>query len=701
MSNIEQNIEYFREVCRRHCDIIETCLLDYEKYQISELLANAANSINQIRLSAKKLSADNAVLIADAMLKIVSLAKEKRLDLFPNDIDVVLRANDFYYSIIQFSSFEILELLNSEFAIINQITSELQSIAAPHRIKKMQPTRAKSETSSDEQQSKGILLEKFKYAIVRSVSTIEHVLEQSETQKETIDVVPISQALNTIKGAAISAGVSKAFDLADALSDFIRFLADHNLPINPYQMDLLLNCNQLFKEIAATSAIAIIDKIKDYSDYIDTYSDFLRSFLTDQEQIQQTPSAKLSSDEILPLISFDNASADVASDDKLYYFGYKSSQFSDYSKFNRLLDATINIISNLVPITNSISNIKSLKSIIRQIQLDNNNILYNITNTETLTEIAMNNAKKLDDIISQLDLFSSSADEYLQNIKNRINTIYNGLYNFRSVAFGDIIRGYNELANDLANYSNKKVSLKISGRFVRIGSELHTLLEILLPQLLRDIIMNNIEPPNQRKGKPEMAEISLSARTLSGKLLIEFVDDGKGEDASAIAARSEGLINLIRNNNGRIDISSEPDFGTKLTISFNMNYVLLKSLVFDVAGNLYAVQILNCEALIDEKTFRKQLPNSNSIDMRKVFGIETEYIAQNKPVLLVNDAKSNFALIFDKFIGEAELVPSPPNKLLSDTPFIAASSVYNNKPVMIIDVQKLLNILINQQNYPL
>ncbi|HOQ48369.1 MAG TPA: chemotaxis protein CheW [Candidatus Kapabacteria bacterium] len=695
MSNIEQHIENFKETCRRHCDIIETCLLDYEKYRIAELLANTANSINQIRLSAKKLSVDNAAIIADAMLKVVSLAKENRLDLLPNDIDLILRANDFYYSIIQFSAYEILELLNSEFAIISEIAAELQSIAAPQRIKKVQSTVVKSETTSDEQQSKGILLEKFKYAIVRSVSTIEQVLEQSETQKEAIDVVPISQALNTIKGAAISAGVSKAFDLADAMGDFIRFLAENNVPINPYQMDLLLSCNRLFKEIAATSAIAIIDKIKDYSDYIDTYSDFLRSFLTEQEHLQPTPSAKLASDEIVPLISTVGASSDAASDGKLYYFGYKSSQLNDYSKYNRLLDATINIISNIVPISSSINNLKSLKSLIRQIQLDNNNILYNITNTEVLTEIAMNNAKKLEEIISQLDFHFATADEFLQNIKNRINTIYNGLYNFRSVAFGDVVRGYNELANDLARYSSKKVNLKITGRFVRVGSELYTLLEILLPQLLRDIIINNIEPPNLRKGKPEVAEISLSARTLSGKLLIEIIDDGKGVDASAISARLEGLINLIRNNSGRIDISSEPNFGTKLSISFNMNYVLLKSLVFEVAGNLYAVQLLNCEALIDEKTFHKQHSNAKSIDMRKILGVEAEYIGKNKPVLLVNDFNGNIALIFDKFVGEAELVPTPANKLVSVTPFIAASSVYNNKPVMIIDVQKLLNISVN------
>ncbi len=692
MSNIEQNIEYLKETCRRHCDIIETCLLDYEKYRISELLANTANSINQIRLSAKKLSVNNAVLIADVMLKVISLAKEKRLDLFPNDIDVILRANDFYYSIIQFSAYEILELLNSEFAIINEITADLQSIAAPHRIKKVQPTKTKPETATDELQSKGILLEKFKYAIARSVSTIEQVLEQSENQKEAIDVVPISQALNTIKGAAISAGVSKAFDLADAMGDFIRFLAEHNVPINPYQMDLLLNCNRLFKGIAATSAIAIIDKIKDYSDYIDTYSDFLRSFLTEQEQLKPTPSAKLASDEIIPFLSSDS---DVFSDNKLYYFGYKSSQLNDYSKYNRLLDATINIISNLAPIANSINNLKSLKSLIRQIQLDNNNILYNITNTEALTEIATNNAKKLDEIISQLDSHSTTADEYLQNIKSRINTIYNGLYNFRSVAFGDLVRGYNELANDLANYANKKVSLKISGRFVRIGSELYTLLEILLPQLLRDIIIHNIEPPNLRNEKPEIAEISLSARTLSGKLIIEIIDDGKGENASSIALRSEGLFNLINNNNGRVDINSEPNSGTKLTISFNMNYVLLKSLVFEVASNLYAVPLLNCEALIDEKTFCKQFHDAKSIDMREVLNIEAEYISKNKPVLLVNDFNINIALIFDKFVGEAELVPAPTNKLLSVTQFVAASSVYNNKPVMIIDVQKLLNMFMN------
>ncbi|HOM05434.1 MAG TPA: hypothetical protein PLU67_08085, partial [Candidatus Kapabacteria bacterium] len=153
MSNIEQHIENFKETCRRHCDIIETCLLDYEKYRIAELLANTANSINQIRLSAKKLSVDNAAIIADAMLKVVSLAKENRLDLLPNDIDLILRANDFYYSIIQFSAYEILELLNSEFAIISEIAAELQSIAAPQRIKKVQSTVVKSETTSDEQQS--------------------------------------------------------------------------------------------------------------------------------------------------------------------------------------------------------------------------------------------------------------------------------------------------------------------------------------------------------------------------------------------------------------------------------------------------------------------------------------------------------------------------------------------------------------------
>lgn len=698
LNKTELNIANFKDICRRHCDIIETCLLDYEKYSIDELLVNAANSINQIRLSAKNLQIDNAVRLADNIEKVLSLAIEKRLELFPNDIDIFLRANDLFYAIIQFSYDEIIDLFNSEIAIINELINEINSIAAPYRIKRLSTKKSSVHKNTENTEKKGILLEKFKYALVRSSNEIEQTLQNESQNEKPIDVLPISQALNTIKGAAISAGVSKAFDLADAMQDFIRFLAENNIPINSYQMDILQNCNKLFKEIAASSAIAIIDKIKDCSDYIDSYSDFLRAFLTDQE-IVKTPAAKISTTDVV-FLNENEAINDIASDGKLYYFGYKSSRNDDFSKYNRMLETTINVIANLVPIQKSLKNLKEIKNTIRQLQLETNNILYNITNTEKITEIALSTAQKLDEIVQNIDKNYVTADEALQDVKNRINIIYSGLYNLRSIAFGDVVRGYNELVLDLANYFKKKISLKISGRFTRIGSETITLLEILLPQLLRYIIMNDIEPTDERHrlNKPETSEIQLSAKSSSGRLFIEITDDGKGEDAKIIAMRLENLINLTSNNQGRFEISSEQFSGSKFRIVFNMNYILMRSLIFQLSNQLYAVQLVDCEALLDEKTIARNYPDFQIIDMRKLFSIETEYVSENRPLLVVKDLNKNYGLLFDKFISEAELVPSPPNKLLARSPYICASSIYNNTPVIILDMKKLINVFTDYLN---
>lgn len=697
MIKLEQNIANFKETCRRHCDIIETCLLDYEQYGISELLISIANSINQIRLVSKNLNIQNAVHLTDAMQRIITLSLDERIELLPADIDILLRANDLFFAMLQFSADEIIDMFENEIAIINEIINQINSIAAPYRLKQPSKQKTKVIKTSSEAESKGILLEKFKFALVRSANTIEQTLVQSESTTEEIDILPISQALNTIKGAAISAGVSKAFDLADAMVDFVRHLAENNIPINSYQMDILLKCTNMFKEIAASSAIAIIDKIKDYSDYIDSYSDFLRSFLNEQDQTTFTLSGKIASNEIIFLNENSNSSIDINNtDNKLYYFGYKSIKNDDFSKYNRLIDATISIISNLVPIQNSIKNIKDLKAEIRRIQLENNNILYNITNTEKITEIALNNSKKFDEIINLIDNSIITADDALLNIKTRINTVYNGLYSLRSYAFGDIVRGYNELVNDLASYSKKKVKLKLTGRFVRVGAELITLLELILPQLLKFVIMNNIEIPAERLayGKEEVAAISLKAQTSSGRLVIEILDDGAGEDANIMAMKIENIINLINNNNGKIEIKSEQNKGTKIKITFNLNYVLLKVLIFEVAGNFYAVQIIDCDALIDENLFRNNFSYTHLIDMRKALEIETEYVSDKKPILIVKNQEIPYAIAFDKFIAEAEVSPIQPTKFFSKVPFVESTAIYNNTPVIIIDVQKLINIFV-------
>jgi len=689
-------IEKFKTICKRHCDIIETSLLDFEKYSISDLLRNVANSINQIRLAATAGNIQNAIQLANSMQSAISYAIDEKIELFGKDIDILLRSNDLFYSTIQFDGKEVLDLFEFEEVIINEYISDCKKIIAPYRIKSSPAKTEQKIELNDEisKESQTILLEKFKFELVKNTFTIESALGDIQSDSEEIDIVPVSQALNTIKGAAISAGIEKAFELADSMQEFISYCADNNIPINSYQMELLFKCNNLFKQIAAGSAIALIDKFNDYSDFIDNYSNFLNNFLADGGATPQlSESSKLLKDDMI-FNSEDEFDKKIISTDKPFFFGYKTSNFKSKEQYDRLLESVIQITANLSQLYTNNNLIKELKMFLREAQLAGNDILFNITNTELITKSVFEINEKLNSIISEIDrniLFSSRT---LDKIKINSEGLYSSLYQMRSMKFGDIIIGFNELSNDLANYSRKKVKLKLLGRFVRVGAEAAPILEIVLPQILRHIIVANIEEPSERKeqNKPEIAEIIISARFVSGRLIIEFSDDGNGDEANLQANSLERLVGFISNNKGRIEINSEAKVGSQIQITFELDFILLKSLVFELAGNQYAVLLADSEGLISiDGEFEYNDKSFKIIDMRRVLNLKDTYFAKAKPAILINQYSMTYALQFDKFLNEADLVPSKANGLFGKNPLISATSIYNDAPVIILNINKLLD----------
>ncbi len=698
MSNKNINIdltENFKSTCKRHCDIIETCLLDFEKYGILELLKNTANSINQIKISSKSAGINNAAKLATYMQDVINFAIEGKLNLYSNDIDVLLRANDLFYGVQQFSASEVFDLFEFEEIIIDEIISEIKAITAPRRIKKAAVPQESLQIHKikEEADNKTILLEKFKYELVKSTHAIQHNLESVQDDSSSIDVAPISTALNTIKGAAISAGIDKAFNLADSMQDFLAFTANNNIPISSYQMDILVKCNRLFKEIAASSAIAIIDKFNDYSNYIDSYTNFLQNFLDDYEPSDKRTLSRIAQSDI-SLDDYGNPPSNQEQD-KLFYFGYKSSNLKDASKYNRMLELSVSAISNLSLLKNSRTAIKELKANLRQIQLDSSNILYNIADTEKTVEIAAEIPKKLDALADEIDKFARYTIKATEEVRSKVGAIYSNLFNLRSIAFGDIILGLSELAADIAKHSNKKVKLKITGRFVRVGIEVASLLEIALPQILMYIIVSNIESVAERQsvGKSEVGEISIAAQFVSSRLLID-IEDGMGTDSNLQAIEIESIINLIRNHKGKISIQSESGTATKISLTFDLDYVLLKSLLFELEGELYAIQMIDSEGLVRLNGSEEASSEFRKIDIRQLLEVDGKSSPNNNYAALAKHRDAYYAIYFDKFIGEAELAPTFEGELSHQPNYIVATSTYNGSQVTIIDADKLLDIFV-------
>lgn len=314
--------------------------------------------------------------------------------------------------------------------------------------------------------------------------------------------------------------------------------------------------------------------------------------------------------------------------------------------------------------------------------------------------LGTNTLRALDEAVSQLDLL--------------VGDLQNAVMKTRMQPIGRLFQKYPRLARDLARQLGKEVELVLSGEETELDKTMIEDLNDPLVHLVRNAVDHGTESTEERiaAGKPVKSIVQLSARQVGDHIVIEIVDDGRGmradmlrkkavdkglidsetaqalddkqalqliflpgfstkDQISSVSGRGVGM-DVVRTNiqrlNGRIDITSVPGEGTRLSVSLPLTLAILPVLVVKVCQQAFAVPLAMVREIIPID------PNSiQEVSARPTIVVRDEILpvrgladllgwpATQEPAfgVLMQSAEKTFILAIDAFVGRDDVVIKP------------------------------------------
>jgi len=375
-------------------------------------------------------------------------------------------------------------------------------------------------------------------------------------------------------------------------------------------------------------------------------------------------------------------------------------------------------------------------------------------------------ADKLDDLMgrlselitikSEIKLISSvkgynEISELAVKLEQLSTDIRNDIFSIRLVALDSIRVNVERLIRDTAVSLKKEVQFQAEGMDTELDKTIVEKLHAPLMHIIRNSVDHGIEPAHVRaeKGKPAHGNIKLKAFQSGSYVHIEVADDGKGIDnkklyqkalsqnliepgiklseseianlvfipglstageLSEISGRGVGLDVVkseIRKLRGQIDILSEKDKGTTISLKLPLSLSIIDSLLLQ-SGNMYfAVPMdeINSCMIVGEKEqneLESKYLKINSepvpyLSLREVFPTEIERPASEIAVLIKKENDSK-AIIADKVLGEYQAVVKPMGEAFKDRPFLSGGSLMADGNITyILDADKLVKYYENKR----
>ncbi len=342
------------------------------------------------------------------------------------------------------------------------------------------------------------------------------------------------------------------------------------------------------------------------------------------------------------------------------------------------------------------------------------------------------------------------ADAELETIAENVEKLSRQL---RDIAFGmtlvpisNMFGRFQRMIRDISSELDKDIAFITEGGDTELDKSIIESLTDPLMHILRNSLDHGIESNEQRAklGKPEKGTIKLRAYYSGTNVNVEIKDDGKGINAEIIRAKAieKGVIeentilsqkeifNLIfhagfstaevvtdvsgrgvgmdvvrRSINalrGEIDIESTIDVGTTLTISLPLTLSIIDGLLVQLGDGSYVIPLAAIDKCytyhnasdVNKFTGILELDNNQIpfIDLRETFEIEDKKGADlAKQIVVVNNGKSQVALICDHIVGEYQAVIKPLGVYFKKQDYISGSTILGDGTIaLVFDTNRLI-----------
>ncbi len=340
-----------------------------------------------------------------------------------------------------------------------------------------------------------------------------------------------------------------------------------------------------------------------------------------------------------------------------------------------------------------------------------------------------------------------------ENVEKLSRQLRDTAFGMTLVPIKNMFGRFQRMIRDISKELDKDVAFITEGGDTELDKTIIESLTDPLMHILRNSLDHGIESREQRVslGKPEKGTIVLKAYYSGTNVNIEIKDDGKGINSEVIKSKAieKGVIeedavlskkeifNLIfhagfstaevvtdvsgrgvgmdvvrRNINtlrGEIDIESTVNKGTTLTISLPLTLSIIDGLLVELGNGSYVIPLAAIDKCYtyhnakDVNNFTKILELGNNqipyINLRETFGIASKKNTDTpKQIVVVNNGKSQVALICDHIVGEYQAVIKPLGVYFKEQDYISGSTILGDGAIaLVFDTNRLIKKYVDAQ----
>ena len=264
-----------------------------------------------------------------------------------------------------------------------------------------------------------------------------------------------------------------------------------------------------------------------------------------------------------------------------------------------------------------------------------------------LAQEHMETIVKLEEVSRDIELGLNEMGQAVGGLNYTSRTLKNHITQTQMRSFEEIIRRFPRVVRDWSVQYSKPVELKIEGATTLIEQFALDQLSDPLMHLLRNAFDHGIESPESRRmlGKPAVGTISLRAMNRGNRVVITLSDDGSGINLARVRDRirkynlpaeqidkmdrqellsfifepgfsTSGKVtelsgrgygmDVVRTNlkelQGDIQVATEPGKGTTFTISIPLSLSILRVMLLERNGSVFALPVDTVQEVIRTPT---------------------------------------------------------------------------------------------------
>jgi two-component system chemotaxis sensor kinase CheA len=403
----------------------------------------------------------------------------------------------------------------------------------------------------------------------------------------------------------------------------------------------------------------------------------------------------------------------------------------------------------------------SLRSVSQTVRVDIRKLdnLMNVVGELAVVRTAISRmSERVSQIIGHSDL-TIELDQMNRGLDRRLTALREGILEVRMVPLGQMFDRLARMVRKISMELNKEIHFVISGSDTEVDKLITEELSDPLMHLIRNAIDHGVEPASERnrQGKPKFGTVALTAYQKGSHVVIEVEDDGAGidnqrliavavergylDEESAAALTHREAVNLIflpgistsdetteisgrgvgmdivKTNvsalGGVIEVQSEPQIGTKFTITLPVTLATIQALLVGVDEKTYAIPLntVTEAVFVPVKDIRPVLGNE-TIALRgetlvlcrlsEFFGIPRREVEEEELCVVVATlGQQRLGMVVDALYSQQDVVIKSLGPSLKDLAcFSGATDIGEERLALVIDTSQIIDRFFSTQDGP-